>query len=109
MFQSLTLKHSRHFGDSWVWFQTVKGHFLEIMGYVSSKTVYGRERTFLEGPVQMQCWESGLGEPEILYKKIEDMQVILTLATQSESQGIRKLREKVGQTGSEGTSYWENM
>ena len=79
------------------------------MGYVSSKTVYGRERTFLEGPVQMQCWESGLDEPEILYKKIEDMQVILTLATQSESQGIRKLREKVGQTGSEGTSYWENM
>lgn len=34
-------------------------------------------------------------------KKLQEMQVMLALAIQSESQGIRKLGKEVGQAGSE--------
>ena len=50
------LSYHRGLGDSWAQFQTVKGHILEATGYQSSKTAHGRERTLLEGLVQMWCW-----------------------------------------------------
>ena len=74
-----------------------------ITGYHSSKTAHGRERrSCSDAKLSQEVWvRLRLG----ISKKLQEMQVLLTLAPQSESQGIRKPAGEGGQSGSEGSGF----
>ena len=79
---------------------------MEITVHQSSKTAYGREGTLLVPSFKCNAEKMiRMGLRLCISKKLQGVQVLLALAPQSESQGIRKLAGQSRQAQNEGRGF----
>ena len=75
-----------------------------ITGYHSSKTAHGRERwrSYSDTKLSQEVWVS---LRLCISKKLQEMQVLLALASPSESEGRRSQQENGGSLGVRGAVF----